>query len=77
MKVLVNQNGNGCITIGENQFINISKVDIDGNSIFSVGIQNISFGVYKKEKRAQSVFDAVMGFLSDDSRSAYRLEQDK
>ena len=77
MKIIINQNGNGCFTVGPNQLINISKADIDGNIIFSVGIQNVSLGLYKKEKRATAVFNAVVDFLCDETRQTYRLEQDK
>lgn len=77
MKIIINQGGHGFFTVGGNQFINISKVEIDGNKIYSVGVENISFGLYKKEKKALSAMNSVMGFLCDETRDSFRFELDK
>ena len=80
MKIIVNAAGTALFTVGTvggNQFINISKVEVDGAELFSVGIENISFGLYKKEKRAMAAFNAVIDFLRDDSRDMFRFEPDR
>ena len=77
MKIIINQANNGFFTVGVNQYINISRADINGTELFSVGIQNISIGIYKKEKRAITVFNQLLEFVSDDTRSTFRVEQDK
>jgi hypothetical protein len=80
MKIIVNAAGTALFTVGAvcgNQFINISKVEVDGTELYSVGVENISFGLYKKEKRAIAAFKAVVDFLRDDVRDMFRFESDK
>lgn len=77
MKIIVNQAGTAAFTVSGNQFINISKVEVNGTELYSVGVENISFGLYKKEKRAIAAFNAVIDFLRDDNRDMFRFEPDK
>ena len=77
VKVIINQAGNSLYTIGANQLINISRVEVDGNPLHSVGIQGISFGLFRHEKRAVAEFDKILDFIHDESRPIYRVEFDK
>jgi len=77
MKIIINQNGSGFFTVGNNQFYNISNAEIDGSVVFSVGVENISFGLYKKENRAIAALNALMSFVTDDACDTYRFEPDK
>ena len=79
MKIIVNQNGDGMYTVNGGLFMNISRVDMGGGFLYSVGINNISFGLYKKEKFAQSALNAVMKFIvdKDESNDTFRFNLDK
>lgn len=63
MKIIVNQAGTACFTIGSNQFINISTVEVDGTNFYSVGVENISFGLFRTEDAAVSTFQDITRFL--------------
>jgi hypothetical protein len=78
VRVIINQNGNAYFTLGSNQFANITKIEMeDKTALYSVGIEQISFALYKKEKRAITALNSLMGFIVDETRETFRFEQDK
>jgi hypothetical protein len=77
LKIIVNQTGTALFTVSGNQLFNISKAEVKGTELYSVGVENLSFGLYKKEKRAMTALNSLLAFLSDETRSTFRFEPDK
>jgi hypothetical protein len=71
MKTLINQNKTGIFTVNNNQFINMSKVVIDEIEWFSIGVENISFGLYQNEKQSKDEFDKLIDFLGSANNQFY------
>ncbi len=65
MKIIVSQDGRQCFTMGENNLIHIATVKIDGTDmeVYSLGIENVSFGMFKNEKKCMNVLDEIVSFL--------------
>jgi uncharacterized protein YlxP (DUF503 family) len=76
MKIIVNQSVTGFFTVGANQFYNVSPVDFDGTEHYSVGVENVSFGVYRDREKAERVLQKIGDFINDYSQVKYRLEPD-
>lgn len=43
----------------------------DGKDVFSIGIENLSFAIYKKEKKAMTVLKDLVNFLGDKNDSVF------
>ncbi len=65
MKIVVSQDGQQVFTLGENNLINIAPVEIENQKTkpFSIGIESVSFGIYKDKAKAEHVLGELVKFL--------------
>jgi len=79
MKILISQDGRQVFTIGANNLINISAVEIEKPAkvtLYSIGIEGISFGLFKREASALEIFKEFMEFLCCD-RPCFKMPDDR
>jgi hypothetical protein len=77
LKIIINQSGSGAFSAGANQFYSISEEESGGAKFFSVGVENVSFGLYKTEKRAKDELNALLNFICDKTDRAFRFKPDE
>ena len=73
MKIIKSQDGGQIHVFGANIpcYINIAEVVVDGEkentktTLYSVGINNASFALYKKKETAQKALEDIENFLCD------------
>lgn len=80
MKVVISQNGQQVFTVGANTLINIAPVELTETdnppiALVSVGIEGISFGVYKESENAQKTLNELVKFLNGGD-SCYTIPAD-
>ncbi len=78
MKIIISQDGQQVFTVGENNLINISPLEIESPkmTLYSVGIEGISFGVFKRKENAEIAFKAILVFLCEETKS-FKMPDDK
>ncbi len=78
MKIVVSQDGQQVFTLGENNLINIAPVEVENQKIkpFSIGIEGVSFGMFKDKGKAEHVLSELVKFLCS-REERYTIPADK
>lgn len=80
MKSVISQEGAKLFTIGTNQLINISLMPPDTElnyKVYSVGIESISFGLFRRLKKAENVLLEIAEFIGDRDELFYKVPFDE